>query len=130
MRVFLTGCEQSDSFSSSLLDVGNGDLPTDSDGNISLPCGTIASTRDSLISHVYPDIATNFANDTWLCERSILAPKNDIVQELNRNILSMTDGDSTYYSSFDTVCSDYDGTHFPTEFLNTASSSWFPSSGS
>jgi len=54
-------------------------VPTDS--------GNIVQTLDELQSSVYPNIAPHFTNQKLLCERSILASKNDAVNVVNSTFL-------------------------------------------
>ena len=47
----------------------------------------IKNDIDELKNNAYPDLANNYTNKEWLAERSILAPTNDIVDLINKDIL-------------------------------------------
>ena len=40
-----------------------------------------------VIAQVYPDLKQNLNSDKWLYARAILAPRNDIVNSINNDIL-------------------------------------------
>ena len=71
MRVKLYGDFDAGSFAQLLLKLGNGEIPNTNDV-ISIPddCGTIVSSTEELEAHVYPNLATNYKNIQWLCERA------------------------------------------------------------
>ena len=80
-----------------LLKVGDGKL-TAEDGSILLQedkrCG---NTVQSLIQAIYPGIhqiiASNLNQDQWFCDRTILCPRNDEVDEINECILDKFPGE-------------------------------------
>ncbi|XP_076937210.1 uncharacterized protein LOC143604695 [Bidens hawaiensis] len=63
-----------------------------------------------LIDFVYPSVLQNFKKQNYFHERAILAPKNDIVQEINDRLLSIFPGEEREYLSSDSVC--------PTDMIN------------
>ncbi|XP_076929594.1 uncharacterized protein LOC143594074 [Bidens hawaiensis] len=63
-----------------------------------------------LIDFVYPSVLQNFKKQNYFHERAILAPKNDIVQEINDRLLSIFPGEEREYLCFDSVC--------PTDMIN------------
>ena len=62
----------------------------------------------SLIDFVYPSILQNFKNASYFQERAILAPKNEVVQEINDRLLSLFPGDEKEYLSSDSICQSED----------------------
>ena len=90
-RVYRLGDQSAESFSNLLLDIGNGNIEIDpTDGMIDVPdgCGTIVNTEDMLIESVYPEFSQNYTNMEWLFERGILAPRNDLVGNINTKLLN------------------------------------------
>lgn len=80
-------------FSKIILDLGDGKCPeTNSNHNIELPislCQAVADT-ETLIQSIYDDIHNlNIKEDSWMCDRLILAPTNDQVTTLNQHILNI-----------------------------------------
>ncbi|XP_076898499.1 uncharacterized protein LOC143552082 [Bidens hawaiensis] len=56
-----------------------------------------------LIEFVYPSILDNFKRPNFFHERAILAPKNDVVHEINERLLSLFPGDEKEYLSSDSI---------------------------
>ncbi|XP_076946525.1 uncharacterized protein LOC143618078 [Bidens hawaiensis] len=63
-----------------------------------------------LLDFVYSFVLQNFKKPNYFHERTILAPKNDIVQEINDRLLSIFPGEEWEYLSSDSVC--------PTDMIN------------
>ncbi|GBN22776.1 hypothetical protein AVEN_175158-1 [Araneus ventricosus] len=121
MRVRFFRNETAQHFAHILQQIGEGTFPTDSNGEISFTddfCTQIKTVQE-LINKIYPGIAENYKNHDWLCERAILAAKNDAVHELNSRIQEMIPGPVTEYRSIDTVVDSDDAVNFPIEFLNS-----------
>ncbi|CAK1594996.1 unnamed protein product [Parnassius mnemosyne] len=110
-------------FSKILLDVGEGKCPEVNDNHdIELPTGLcqVVADTETLIHSTYDDVHNlNIKEDSWLCERSILAPINDQVTALNQLILDKLPGESQTYPSINTVCDPDEVVNYPTEFLNS-----------
>ena len=70
------------------------------------------------VDAVYPDIAANYRDATWLTQRAILAPKNEDVDEINREVLSRLPGDEITFLSADETTDDTSGL-WSTDILNT-----------
>jgi ATP-dependent DNA helicase PIF1 len=122
MRVHIYGDQDAGSFANILLQIGNGAIPTSpEDGQIVLPGGscTVVTSTDNLITSIYPNISQNYVRIQWLCERAILAPKNDMVDFINHKILKTIPSEEKTYRSNDRTQSDEDALQFPTEFLNS-----------
>ncbi|QQP49651.1 ATP-dependent DNA helicase, partial [Caligus rogercresseyi] len=127
MRSRLLGATTADTFPSTLLQIGNGQLPQDQDGHISMAgIGNFVSTPQQLCHTVYPNLNKNHANHEWLCERAILAPTNETVGNINSNLLKQIPGEERSYRSVDSVTETDQVTHYPTEFLNSLDPSGLP----
>jgi len=88
--------------------------------------------EDSLrcfIDNIYGGFSDANDKDTYLAERAILAPKNDIVDEINDAVLKEMNTEGMIFLSADSVessGSDENACNFPVEFLNTLNISAFP----
>lgn len=122
MRVLLQHDRTAEVFSKELLRIGNGQVPIDPcSGLISIPTAIcqFASSKDELISSVYPNIAQNYGNYEWLAARAILAAKNIDVNDLNWTIQNQIPGDLRSYKSIDRVENEDEVVNYPVEFLNS-----------
>jgi len=82
MRVHLLGDVSAQIFAKQLLDMGDGKLPVVPETQeISFPLHfcQLQSSIEDLEKKVFPNLTNNFRNHDWLCERAILASKNDDV---------------------------------------------------
>ena len=70
-------------------------LPTNDDGNITLPSELCVTTTNNLIQFVFAELETKFADETWMTSRAILCPRNELVDRMNDCVLDMFPG-STY----------------------------------
>ncbi|GFV13241.1 ATP-dependent DNA helicase [Trichonephila clavipes] len=107
-------------FTEILLDVGEGKCPeVNSTPVIELPtgfCQVLAGT-ETLIHIIYDAVHDfNTKEDSWLCERSILAHINDQVSLLNQRMLDKIPGESQTYLSVSLVCNPDEAVNYPTEF--------------
>jgi len=78
----------------------------------------------TIVNSTYPDLSSNYKNRTYLEERAILCPRNEMVDEINSYIMSQIPGEETTYLSSDTVCKaistkESEDQLYPTEFLNS-----------
>ena len=120
MRVHLFGDSDSGAYSNLLLDIGSGTIATDpTDGLIEIPCGQHLSSLHDLMSAVFPDLSTKYSDTKWLCERAILAPTNEAVNEINDTLLTHIPTRQIVYTSFDTTVDADDAVNFPVELLNS-----------
>ena len=78
-----------------------------------MPC------TEQVIQNVFSQIATNYKNHEWLCERAILAAKNNDVNAINNIIQGQNLGKYTTYKSIDTIMNIDEIVNHPTEFLNS-----------
>jgi ATP-dependent DNA helicase PIF1 len=102
--------------------LGEGKAPVDQEtGLITFPpdfC-TITKSLDELKANVFCNIQLHYQNHEWLCERAILAPRNDGVNMINAQIQALLPGEARAYKSIDTVTEAAQAVFYPTEFLNS-----------
>ncbi len=127
MRARIFGDKDAGQFAERLPQLGEGRVGTDEEGLITLaPIANIASNRMELRDKVFPQMAANYNNLNWLCERAILAPSNADVQGINDQRLTFIPGEAKVYKSVDTVTDPSQAVNYPTEFLNALSPSGLP----
>ncbi|XP_047538673.1 uncharacterized protein LOC125072193 [Vanessa atalanta] len=129
MRVQLFSDIASGAYAQKLLEIGEGLLGTDQDGMIPFTqqfCHAVES-EDELIEKVFPNMQQNIVDENWLCERTILAPKNETITKIYKKILAEINTETSVYNSIDTVMSSDDTTNYPVEFLNSLELSGVPS---
>ncbi|XP_076911701.1 uncharacterized protein LOC143569754 [Bidens hawaiensis] len=111
-----TEIEQIKLFAQWLLDIGESNVGGTNDGEAQIEIPEDLLIRHSydpvseLIDFVYPSVLQNFKKQNYFHERAILAPKNDIVQEINDRLLSIFPEEEREYLSSDSVC--------PTDMIN------------
>ena len=114
MRVALQNDPTASQFSRQLLALGNGQIPVDvSTGLISFPenfC-EFTSSKEELITKVFPGIKQNYKNIDWISERAILAAKNKDVDSLNFIIQNQIPGELHSYKSVDSVTDETEATN-------------------
>ena len=78
MRVLVTCDTSAVEFAASLLKLGNGTMASENqDGTISMNnIGKTAATLQQLQDAVFSNVAHNYHDHKWLCQRAISAPKN------------------------------------------------------
>ncbi|XP_076945656.1 uncharacterized protein LOC143616821 [Bidens hawaiensis] len=97
-------------FAEWLLDIGEGNVGGNNDGEATIEIPEDLLIKDSLdpisdlIEFVYPSVLDNFNDLNFFHERAILAPKNDVVQEINERMLSIFPVDEGEYLSSDIIC--------------------------
>ena len=120
MRAQVYGDATAKKFAKDLLDLGDGNFPTDADGLVDMhSLSTVVSNLDELIDHVYPNFEERHKSRKWLSNRAILAPKNTTVDKINSKLLAKMPGEETVYKSIDTMVDENEAVHYPTEFLNS-----------
>ncbi|XP_022024588.1 uncharacterized protein LOC110924922 [Helianthus annuus] len=101
--------EQTRMFAQWLLDLGEGKLGGSNDGDaiIDIPDDLLiidsADPISSLIEFVYPSLLENYQSSGFYQKRAILAPTNEVVDEINSQLLLMFPGDSKEYLSSDSI---------------------------
>ena len=130
MRVQLQGDVSAGQFAQELLTIGNGKVPVDAiSGLIEILdnfCNVVESI-EVLKNSVFPNIQNHFSDHKWLCERAILAPKNNSVNAINLQIQQQLPGETKSYKSVDTVTDVNDAVQYPTEFLHSLEPPGMPS---
>ncbi|GBN09153.1 hypothetical protein AVEN_240524-1 [Araneus ventricosus] len=129
MRVHLNGDPSAQQFADNRLQLGNGAITPDTqDGCIEMQSiGRIVKIQQELKEAVFPNVAQQFIDHSWLCQKAILAPRNEDVSILNKKLLQKLPGSVQVYKSIDTTCDINEAVHYPTEFLNTLEPSGVPS---
>ncbi|KAH9687645.1 ATP-dependent DNA helicase [Citrus sinensis] len=117
------------SFDKWLLQIRDGSLYDDIDRElVKLPSDICKKPSENLMKSVvdtiYPSILHNYSDPTYLKERAILMPKNEMVHELNEMIMNIIPGQGRTYFSSDSICKASANTNdedvlYPTEFLNS-----------
>ncbi|KAJ0523564.1 putative DNA helicase [Helianthus annuus] len=108
--------QETTNFANWLLDIGEGNVGGVNDGNANLQIPEDLLIKHSsdpiseLIEFVYPSLIYNFNEQNYFHQRAILAPTNDVVQEINDRMLSLFPGVEKEYLSSDSIC--------PTEMVN------------
>ena len=91
-------------FSEWILEIGNGELGGgDGESLITIPLDLIIKLTENpmedIIRSTNPDLQINLTDHSYLQERAILAPTNEVVEELNDYIISCLPGEEqTYFS--------------------------------
>ncbi|KAK4581326.1 hypothetical protein RGQ29_024831 [Quercus rubra] len=103
-------------FSEWILKIGNGDLGEgDGDNNITIPHDLIIQPTqnplEDIINSIYPDLDAQYMDASYIQERAILGPSNEVVEELNDYIISSINGASLNVADQDIL--------YPIEFLNS-----------
>ncbi|KAF2892009.1 hypothetical protein ILUMI_14164, partial [Ignelater luminosus] len=111
MRVALQNDISAGVFSKTLLDIGLISFPTNF-------CH-FTTSKEELISKVFPNIDTNYKNHARLSERAILAATNKDVNDLNIKIQSQITGQIHSFKSIDSIIDPNEVVNYPTEFLNS-----------
>ncbi|GBM88012.1 hypothetical protein AVEN_185944-1 [Araneus ventricosus] len=121
-RVLVLGDIPFENFAQQLLGRSDGKFPTESSLDLnSIPsvffCVLVPSLK--LMRHVFLDISNKYKEHHWLCERPILAPKNENVNKINEIILKKLPGNSITYKSVDSVMDKEQAVYYPTEFFDS-----------
>ena len=128
-------------FTNWLLDLGDGKLPTTKHDNdedptwIRIPNDLLLLTDKSkipaLVNAIYPDFKQNYLNPTYLKERAILTPTNEIADDINAYISTLVPGEGKEYYSADSISKCFDACNdadilYPIEYLNSLNANNFP----
>ncbi|XP_026459021.1 uncharacterized protein LOC113359642 [Papaver somniferum] len=130
---FVEKREEVEEFSKWILDVGNGKLPTISlDGSkdtdwVEIPSDLLIRCQenhlDTIVRKMYPDLLIHMRDKNYLVDRSILAPTNECVHNINSHILACIPGEEHTYLSADYIGPESTEYHssvifYDKEFLN------------
>ncbi|XP_038717417.1 uncharacterized protein LOC120010695 [Tripterygium wilfordii] len=133
MRLSTSGQNETDEeicdFAKWMIEIGDGKSANDADNewvkitsDIMLPPGE--NSIRTIVENLYPDLETKYNDPTYLKERAILAPTNDVVCSLNDYIIEKVRAEEFCYRSSDSICnqtSDISNQDvlYPVEFLNS-----------
>ncbi|XP_076945508.1 uncharacterized protein LOC143616600 [Bidens hawaiensis] len=137
------GCRSSDveniiEFADWLLDIGQGNVGGPNDGQpvIDIPDDLLilnsVDPMGDLITFVYPNILDRFNELTYFKDRALLAPVNEVVQEINERMLAIFLGEEVEYPSSDSlaecedVSEDFDPHLYSHDLLNGLKMSEMP----
>ncbi|XP_076936436.1 uncharacterized protein LOC143603541 [Bidens hawaiensis] len=121
-----------------LLDIGQGNFggPNDGEATITIPEDLLIKDSldpmSDLIDFVYSSMLDRFNDLTYFQERALLAPLNDVVQEINDRILAYFPGQEMEYLSSDSIdeveslSEDFDPALYSPDFLNGIKMSGMP----
>ncbi|XP_035840335.1 uncharacterized protein LOC110914132 [Helianthus annuus] len=135
-------CQEADlkeikEFGEWILKLGDGLLGEENDGEIDIKIPDDLLIHDqvnpisSLISFIYPDM-NNFLWDlTYFQQRTILAPTNEVVDSINKELLECLPGEEKVYFSSDSLCQSEEESElnmelFPPDVLNNLRLSGLP----
>ncbi|KAM3685737.1 hypothetical protein ACB098_11G143300 [Castanea mollissima] len=116
-------------FAEWILKIGDGELSNGEDETmIEIPHDLLiqpgAHPFNDIVKAAYPDFDTKFNNSKYLEERAILAPTNEVVEDINDYMIDLINADEETYLSADSLCKassnilDQD-VMYPIEFLNS-----------
>jgi hypothetical protein len=119
--------QQAQHYAQYILRIGDGIEATDVPEYISLQPSMLLenNTLESLISTVYPDLASQIPEPDFLAERAILAARNVDVNELNNQLLGRLPGDEMEFRSIDSASTE-DELTYSEEYLNSLDISGVP----
>ncbi|XP_076928993.1 uncharacterized protein LOC143593161 [Bidens hawaiensis] len=139
----IVGCRSTDvenirEFADWLLDIGQGNVggPNDGQSVIDIPDDLLilnsVDPMGDLISFVYPNILDRFNELTYFQDRALLAPLNEVVQEINERMLAIFPGEEVEYLSSNSlaecedVSEDFDPQLYSPDLLNGLKISGMP----
>ncbi|XP_035835717.1 uncharacterized protein LOC118483988 [Helianthus annuus] len=102
--------EEIKAFADWLLDLGEGKIGDSDDCEvvIDIPEDLLIKCSEDpmsdLIDFVYPSLLQLYKDKDYFAERTILAPTNEVVQEINEKLLASFPGDEVEYLSSDSIC--------------------------
>ena len=125
MRLRLQGLDNdAEDYAKWLITIGDGTAPTTSnemyDDIIKVP-NTICfqGTKEDLLDWVFPDITAHYNEPNWMCERAILTPKKNAVNDINTMMIKRFPGDEIHIESADALTDEYQNTNVPNEYLTS-----------
>ncbi|XP_066357945.1 uncharacterized protein [Miscanthus floridulus] len=128
-------------FSKWILNIGEGKIPSiakdgeDEPSWITVPHELLLPADDdklaAIVQSVYPNFESRYKNPTYLSQRAILAPTNELTDTVNEYMVPLVPGTEKEYLSLDSITKStaqheaYD-LLYPIEFLNSISGNNFP----
>ena len=121
MRTSAVECE----FTNFLLKIGNDEYPSDDDDDLmDLPASLISDL--DIVSELYTYDQSSPLETSDHAKCSILAPKNEQYDEINKRVLDLLPGESRIYTTLITE-DESELLQFPYEFLNSLEITGLPS---
>ncbi|XP_026459923.1 uncharacterized protein LOC113360652 [Papaver somniferum] len=123
------------SFSEFLLRIGDGTEPFAVDDMVKLPDDIVMKWEgeqsvERLIDEVFPELEKNASDKSYTSQRSLITPKNDIVEKLNQKVTSIFPEDEVVYHSFDMAKDDlYMAKDDPNNFYGLCNGTRLPCRG-
>ena len=116
-------------FSKWILKIGDGELSkNDCEALIEIPHDLLIQPGvhpfNDIVNATYPNFNTKFNNSKYLEERAILAPTNEVVEDINGYMIDLFNVDEETYISEDSLCKASSNildqnVMYPIEFLNS-----------
>ncbi|CAD6251614.1 unnamed protein product [Miscanthus lutarioriparius] len=128
-------------FSKWILDVGEGKIPSVArEGEtepswIKIPTELLLLTEGDklscIVNAIYPELKTRYHDASYLSERAILTPTNELTDSINDHIVSQLPGSEREYLSSDSIAKSVGPNEtydllYPVEFLNSINGNNFP----
>ena len=126
MRLRIDNDDDARQYSELLLRIGNGLIPPDDQNLIQVPCGHPVHSSQQLRDAVFPDLARNYTDTTWLSNIAILAPTNEVVAGINDSLIQQLPTNAKEYLSIDTPADIDAAILYPVELLNSLLPSGLP----
>ena len=128
------GCRPEDvdeirEFAEWILKVGDGDVGDANDGEVSIEIPKDILIEESsepitsIVDFTYPNLLQNINDPSYFQEKAILAPTNEVVDNINDHLLQTFPGEEVVYLSCDSIDkndrgSSIDESVFSTDFIN------------
>ncbi|XP_054259806.1 uncharacterized protein LOC128984535 [Macrosteles quadrilineatus] len=115
MRAVSIDQQRDEEFSEILIKLGDGTLDN-INGIITIPpsLGVVVSSQDELITNVFPGVHDLLKMESaWLCDRTILSPKNDQAKQINMKVMALFHSEERTYTSVNTVLREDDAVNYP-----------------
>jgi len=122
----LTGDDSAAEFSNSLLQLRNGNLMIDGNGNTELPLGTYVNNRKELYEAIFPYLTDTILNTELALEKSNFGHKNDGVHFINIMLARTLTGEHRIYASVETVVDEDEAVNQPVEFSKSLTPTRLP----
>ncbi|CAE1321791.1 unnamed protein product [Acanthosepion pharaonis] len=120
MRAHLRGDTAYSEFFQRRLVLGEGRLPSDDNGMVSIESvRSVVETASQLVNCVFPNLESNFRNMEWRSQRAILAPKNRTIDAIIYELLPQIPGEERVYKSIDRTPDSEVVVDYPIELLNS-----------
>ncbi|XP_038701878.1 uncharacterized protein LOC119998611 [Tripterygium wilfordii] len=128
--------EEIHKFADWIVQIGDGVVNTDDEnGWIEIPNDILLepgpNAFQTVVDSIYPGLAEHYNDTKYLKERAILAPTNEVVDDINQFMVQKIQTEGTIYRSSDSICTQSSDMNnldilYPTEFLNSLKISGIP----